>query len=399
MNRWLVLLLVMVGAGGYYLYDNREVGLPMNSSTSIEGPPELSSSESLRLRQHRVEHGDARPSNGLEVAADDLPVHWSELNDRAIEALERGQLELAVDLFELCMEGMPEQSVFAKNLAEALARLARHRLDLEPSALDKALALLERATELDPSRQDLRKLLERWKVSLATEAGFWTDETAHFSLSYDGSRTELLKHGYSELTGLLESVYDEFGVLLNHFPVGHGNPKLRVLLYDRDEFTKVTGVGHWAGGVFDGTVRVPVADYAAERKEIERVLRHELLHAFVRSYGGADVPAWLNEGLAQRLEGAAIDARTQRAKEKLAGQRLFSLEELEPSFTRMPDEGRIGVAYSQSMVIVDYLFRWYGEALVFELLRGCKEGRTCAQTFRDRTALDLSVVAQDAATR
>lgn len=391
-----LLLVVAIGVSAYVLYESSADELPVETTPEEEPASNEELLEQRRLGMHRKTSAPASPSEGLGSAPKDLPRRWSELNDQAIAALEEGDLEVAIELFELCVEGQPDQDVFAKNLAEALARLARKRMTEDANALAASLPLLERATLLDPSRDDLLELLKRWKASLETEADFWTDETAHFSLSYDGERTELLKHGYSELTRLLEDVYDEFGVTLNHYPVGHGDPKLRVLIYDRDEFTKITGVGHWAGGVFDGTIRLPVADYSSERREVERVLRHELLHAFLQSLGGKDIPAWLNEGLAQRFEAGAVEARVGYSRQKLDGAALFALDDLDASFTRMGDESRIPIAYAQSMVIVDYLYRWYGEVLVLDLVRGCKQGRTCAETFKARTALDLVEVAADA---
>ncbi len=316
---------------------------------------------------------------------------WSEVNEEAIAALEAGDLELAVQLFEQCLEAVPGEAIFASNLAEALARLARAQRDSGEFELDVPIATLQRAVDLAPKREDLARLLERWKKEAQTEEEFWTDETAHFLLSYDGERQELLKTGYLDVTRQLEEVYDEFGLAFNHYPVGHGDPKIRVVLYKRDEFTQVTGVGHWAGGVYDGVVRVPVGDYSSERHVLERVLRHELVHAFVRSYGGRDVPGWLNEGLAQWLEAQpgtrALEVQTARGK--LTAATLFSLAELKGSFAGWSDEAKITRAYAQSLAFVDFLVTWYGEHVLFELVRGCGEGESPAQSFAAKTAREL----------
>lgn len=327
----------------------------------------------------------------------DVGVVWSELNEEAIAALEAGNLELAVQLFEECLAAVPKEVVFANNLAEALARLARAQRDSGEFELEVPIATLQRAVDLAPQREDLARLLERWKKEAQTEEEFWTDETAHFLLSYDGERQELLKTGYLDVTRQLEEVYDEFGLAFNHYPVGHGDPKIRVVLYKRDEFSQVTGVGHWAGGVYDGVVRVPVGDYSSERQVLERVLRHELVHAFVRSYGGREVPGWLNEGLAQWLEAqpGTRALEVQSARGKLTQATLFSLEELQGSFAGWSDESRITRAYAQSLAFVDFLVTWYGEHVVFELVRACGEGEAPAKSFAAKTARQLDATLVD----
>ena len=323
-------------------------------------------------------------------AASGLRGEWSLKNDDAILALEAGELELAVELFRECVAAVPEEPVFTANLAEALARLARarHAADAEPTAAIEALA---EAVELAPGRAALARLLERWRAQAETESEFWTDETAHFLLSYDGSRTELLKTGYLEVMRLLEEVHDELGLALNHYPVRHGDPKIRVVLYRRDQFSAITGVGHWAGGVYDGVVRIPLGDFSRERRALERALRHELVHAFVRSLAGTEVPAWLNEGVAQWYEGQPGDRALaiQDARARLAGSALEPLAALGGSFALWTDEERIARAYAQSLALIDHISRWYGDHVVLAMLEGCRAGVAPEETFKQRTARTL----------
>ena len=396
MKAWLAASLALVAVLVFVMYSRGEVD-PRSDSTPANGlqPVGAAAIDPVEIGEHRAPAEPATAPGGLGAVDAQSSGSWAKLNDEAIAALEAGEFERAVALFERCLEAVPEEVVFARNLAEALSRLARHLLEQDAQALADAIATLERALELDPSRADLRALLDRWRAALETESEFWTDETAHFELSYDGERTELLRHGYTEITQLLEDVYDEYHGLLNHQPVGHGDPKIRVLLYKRDEFTRITGIGHWAGGSFDGTIRIPVADYARERSSFERVLRHELVHAFVRSYGGKDVPAWMNEGFAQWLESGSRALRVQSARAELAGKTLFPIGELQRSFSGMQDESAIALAYAQSFAFFDYLVQWYGDQLVFQMIRSNKDGRSCEETFRVRTAQELTSIASD----
>lgn len=322
---------------------------------------------------------------------------WSELNVSAIAALEAGDLERAVELFEQCHAGSPDERVFAANLAEALARLARRDYAAD-AELGPAIERLERALLLDAGREDLAAQLERWRKLATTEEGFWTDETAHFRLSYDGARSELLERGYGILTQALEQAYGEFAVIFQHDPAPVGAPKIKVVLYAREEFSDLTGIGHWAGGVYDGVVRVPVVDFERERETLVRVLRHELVHAFLRGAGASRVPAWLNEGLAQWHEKEsplARQAAVTRARARLSGGELFPLGELKQSFTTWTDTEDISRGYAESLALVAYIETWYGERVLYEMVEGCAQGTGCAETFEARLGVNLEDVVRD----
>ena len=73
-----------------------------------------------------------------------VAARWSDTNRDAIAALEAGELERAVELFEACVVAVPDEPVFARNAAEALARLAvRGHAQRNPCA--ECLAWMERA--------------------------------------------------------------------------------------------------------------------------------------------------------------------------------------------------------------------------------------------------------------
>ena len=322
---------------------------------------------------------------------------WGELNSLAIEALEAGRLDEAIELFERCHEGAPSEPVFRGNLAEALARKARALYE-QTAELEVPIALLERAVSLAPDREDLAELLARWRKLAAAEAEFWTDETAHFTLSYDGGRDQILNHGHDVLTSGLESAYAEFALALNHDPVPPGAPKIRVVLYSREDFSELTGVGHWAGGVYDGVVRVPVVDFSRERAALSRVMRHELVHAFLRSMAGQSVPAWLNEGLAQWYEQESVSERAAsvaRARALLSGAKLFPLEELRGTLATWKDTDEIARGYAESLALVAFIEHWYGERVLVQMVEGCAEGSSCEETFAARIGVELSGVLSD----
>ena len=218
---------------------------------------------------------------------------------------------------------------------------------------------------------------------------------------YDGSR-EGLSAGVDRLKVLLEETYQEFGERFGRRPVEAGEGRIEVILYDAAGFDKVTGLGDWAGGVFDGRIRVPVEDLRTELRfaRVKSVLRHETAHAFTHSIGGAKVPAWLNEGVAQWLEEPARRASDVGvARARLATVALFPLERLNGNLVGWEDRAEVARAYDQALAFVDHLVVQYGPDLVFSMIGACREGGVegAAAHFKGRTLVDLEAVLGDLA--
>lgn len=315
----------------------------------------------------------------------------AERNNEAIAALERGEFELAVTLFEECLAAAPEEQVFRSNLAEALVRRAFRQHDAvrpcEPCVKD-----VERAVELAPARTELVKLLERWRAELETEKEFLRDRSVHFELSYDGWRQRLLDAA-PDVLAELELHFADLALVFTVSPGERGAPRIPVVLYRREEFARITGLSEWAGGSFDGTIRVPIAEERSLDPALSGLLRHELVHAFVRAVGGDKVPAWLNEGLAQWLARDPA-AELELARRRMAGKSLLSFERIQKAFASLP-EPEIPVAYGQSTLATAFLERQYGREALMAMLRGCKEGKGAAPAFDEWTRVPLDVALGD----
>jgi alkylhydroperoxidase family enzyme len=304
------------------------------------------------------------------------PPAGQQLNELGIAALEAGELSQAVERFEAALAADGSDPVLAHNLAEALARRAvaarRERWPCEECLRD-----LARAAELDPQREELARLLARWRAEADLERDFWRERSQHFELAYDGSRDELV-WGSGEILAELEASYAELGFA---FARGPADPRpgararpVSVVLYRREQFGSLTGLAEWAGGAYDGTIRVPIEDLKLERSSLRRTLRHELVHAFVEHLGGGKVPGWLNEGLAQRLE---WDSKREReravtaARAELLGQENWlALSDLTGTLAQLGDERAVRFAYAQALVLVDYLARAFGEDFPGRLVAG-----------------------------
>lgn len=350
--------------------------------------------------QDTGEHGGDAPVSAS-LAPEAEPGAF-EHNQNAIDALEGGDWDLAVELLELAVELEPEVDVYAGNLAEAHLRRAKQRVLDDQHALavedyEAALALIE-----DEERaEQVRSKLGQAKAMAAHEADFLRESTPHFTFRYDGTREEIVA-GIEELKVLLEATYQEYGDLFGRRPVEEGEARIAVVLYRQEGFNAVTGLGDWAGGVFDGTIRVPANDLRSARRvsQLRDVLRHEVAHAFTQSIGGTSVPSWLNEGIAQWLENPnGRDMAVRLAKGRLAasGQELFPLTDLRGTLAKWTDRVKIARAYDQALSFTDFLIRQYGTDLAFEMVGAAKAGGSdgAATLFRDKILIDLSVVLDD----
>jgi len=129
----------------------------------------------------------------------------------------------------------------------------------------------------------------------------------------------------------------------------------------------VTHSPDWAGAVYDGKIRLPLAGMRGMTKRFSAILYHEYMHVLVRFMAGNNVPVWLNEGLAE-LSGRRIDSTplTDLTAASETGQ-LLEWRDLEKPFAGLPDY-QVPLAYEQSYSLVLFMVDSYGWHNMAELL-------------------------------
>lgn len=133
------------------------------------------------------------------------------------------------------------------------------------------------------------------------------------------------------------------------------------------------GMPTWADGLYDGRIRVPTAEREITPRLIE-VLRHELAHSFVDARTGGNCPAWLQEGLAQWLEGGPVE----RADAEMAAQArthsLPALLTLEAPFL-LREGPELRAAYAASLSAATHIVRLNGVEGLRRLIDSLGAGR------------------------
>ena len=236
--------------------------------------------------------------------------------------------------------------------------------------IDAAIATYEQALTHKPDHPQLTRQLEAWRKEAALHSGFGRKLGDHFTVLFEGpAEAELADRAVA----ILESAYNQIGTALYTYPTD----VITVVLYTREQFRDVTQSPDWAGGAFDGRIRVPVLGALQSKSEFERVLRHEFTHALIYSIAPRGVPFWLDEGIAVHFEGSNLARREQQVRDANA---LLPLSRLERSFADL-SAADATLAYAESAVAVEALFTDVGAPAVVGLLADVGRGLPFAESF------------------
>jgi tetratricopeptide (TPR) repeat protein len=319
----------------------------------------------------------------------------AQLSRAAWEALNAGRIQDAAAAFDEALRSGPQQATVLLG-AGVTARLQGRNddarrflvdaLKLEPALtpaslllgsvlyqtgdLDGAIETYQRALALDPKNPQLTRQLEAWRKEAELHSGFRQTLGDHFTVLFEGpAEAELADRAVT----LLEADYWRIGTALSTYPTG----VITVILYTRDQFRDITRSPAWAGGAFDGRIRVPVQGALQNSAEFERVLAHEFTHALVQSLAARGVPTWLHEGLADCFDGS--DFRRKEEQVRRAETRL-PLARLEGSFSDLTAK-EAALAYAQSAVAVHTLLDEAGAPAMVSLLSDLGRGVPFASAF------------------
>jgi Peptidase MA superfamily len=210
--------------------------------------------------------------------------------------------------------------------------------------LPDAVAEWKRAMALKPDAE-VQHALEKAERDAQEEAGYREGETAHFRLRYNGEAAPELAR---EVLQTLESEFDEISTTLNYVPP----EAIGVVLYTNQTFSDITRAPAWSGALNDGRIRVPVEGLSSMTDELARVLKHELTHSFVGQKTDGHCPVWLQEGLAQYMEGKRSRTNAGALVSAYQNHMDFSLAAYETSWLHLPKE-TAGTAYAWSLATVE----------------------------------------------
>ena len=237
--------------------------------------------------------------------------------------------------------------------------------------IDAAIDTYQRALALAPDHPQLTKQLDAWHKEALLHSSFGRKLGDHFTVLFEGPAEADLAN---RAVAILEAAYWRIGTALYTYPTD----VITVILYTREQFRDITQSPEWAGGAFDGRIRVPVQGALQNRAEFERVLAHEFTHALIQSIASRGVPVWLHEGLADCFDGTDLTRKEDQVRK---AQTLLPLRRLEESFAGL-SASDASLAYAESAVAVRALLDQAGAPALVNLLGDLGRGMPFPDAFQ-----------------
>ena len=313
--------------------------------------------------------------------------------------LAHGDLEHALGDERTAINYSPEQPVLLMNVAY---------LYLKKSEFKESVDYLERAKRVAADNPDIYKLegwayygmnkpdqaVAEWKKSLAIrpdsetqaaldkalkdkeeEEHYKENESAHFQLKYNGTAEPALAR---EVLRVLETHYTAIESELNYTPP----ESIGVVLYTQQAFADITRAPGWVGALNDGRIRVPVQGLSSVDSELSRILKHELTHSFIQQKTRGRAPTWMQEGVAQWMEGKRSDENAAVLVQVYDAGQAAPLDRLEGSWMGLP--GNVApYAYAWALANTEYIVASGGMGDVDRILDHIAAGGSTEEALRD----------------
>jgi tetratricopeptide (TPR) repeat protein len=254
--------------------------------------------------------------------------------------------------------------------------------------LDQAVAEWKRAQQLRPD-EEVASALAKAERDREEETGYREGETSHFSLKYSGAAAPDLAR---EILHVLEDHFRDLESQLDYTPP----ERIGVILYTNEAFADITRAPGWAGAINDGRIRVPVQGLTSVTSDLSRVLKHELTHSFVGQKTRGRAPTWIQEGLAQWMEGRrsrdAASALVQIADKKAAE----PFGQMEGSWMGLSGDSAT-YSYAWSLAAVESIIREGGMSDIEKLLDHIATEPSTELALRDSLRMSYADLAQQTA--
>lgn len=308
------------------------------------------------LEARDAERADALFRREITRTPSDPSLHYG----AGLAALMLGRTREAVRSLSRALELEPRLTEASRMLGE---------LQYQEGDVDAAVRTYERALTHRPGDLAIRDRLDAWRKEAATHRGLVTRNDGRFSIIFEG-RTDraLAEHAVAAL----DAAYWRIGAALNSYP----SDRITVTLYTEQQFRDFTDAPDWAGAVFDGRIRIPVAGALSRIDDFDHALAHELTHAILYMLAPRGVPVWLHEGLASYFEPKNRDEAI--AILKKTG--LLPVETFVNGFSRLSGPA-VEVAYLESFVLADVLMKRVGTQMGI-VLQNLNRGQSLETSLR-----------------
>jgi len=259
------------------------------------------------------------------------------LLDVAYVHLRRSEFKQSLDYLEHARRVAPDNPDVPK-----LAGWAYYGLN----KIDQAVAEWKRALALRPDAE-VQAALEKAQRDKSEEENYKENESTHFTLRYSGAAAPALAR---DVLRTLEMHFSAIESALNYTPPD----SIGVILYTQEAFADITRAPGWVGALNDGRIRVPVQGLTGVDGELSRVLKHELTHSFIKQKTHGHAPTWVQEGLAQWMEGQRSGENAAALAQIYGEGHAVTMGRLEGSWMGLSGDAA-GYAYAWALANVEYI--------------------------------------------
>ena len=315
----------------------------------------------LELSRGDIEHALADERTAATYAPEDATV----LMNVAYLHLRRSEFKQSLDYLDRARRTSPNNADIAK-----LAGWAYYGMN----KLEQAVAEWKRSLALRPDAE-VQAALEKAQRDQQEEESYKENESSHFNLHYNGTAEPALAR---EVLRTLEGHFSAISSELNFTPPD----AIGVVLYTQQAYEDITRAPRWASALNDGRIRVPVQGLTGVTPELSRVLKHELTHSFVTQKTRAHAPTWLQEGLAQWMEGKRSGDNAAGLEQIFQNGRAPSLDSLEGSWAGLPADA-VGRAYAWALATIEYIVASGGMSDIERILDKLADGASTEAAVRE----------------
>jgi hypothetical protein len=222
---------------------------------------------------------------------------------------------------------------------------------------------------------DVQIALEKAERDIREEENYRENESAHFQLRYNGAAEPGLAR---DVLHTLEGHYQQMESALNYTPP----EPIGIVLYTEQGFADITRAPEWVGALNDGRIRVPVQGLTGMTPELSRVLRHELTHSFIQQKTHGRAPTWLQEGIAQWMEGKRSDESAAVLVQIYEQGHAAALSKLEGSWLGL-SEDVVRYSYAWALANVEFIVQADGMGDIEKILDRVAAGRSSEEALRE----------------
>lgn len=160
--------------------------------------------------------------------------------------------------------------------------------------------------------------------------------------------------------------------------------RAQVQLMEAFDFYRKMKVPKWTNAIYlHSRIIIPIkTTELSYREELRRAIRHELVHAFIDNSSQGKCPGWLDEGLAQLLEGPEHPVLRAALQKWVRNNGAIPFKHLKSGFTKLPSK-MVPAAYAQSLYAVKYLLANKNPEALQKLFLEIRSGETFSAAFRE----------------